>query len=209
MAMGTDTEDRHREGPIPRSIIVIGTSAGGISALQEVLGGLPDNLPATIAIVMHRSASHDFRLAPILQRFTRLPVVEPAEPVPIKAGTVYLAPRDQHLQMTTDSIEAIHGPKENFSRPAIDVLFRSAAIAHGPQVVGVLLSGFGHDGVAGMVHIKREGGFAIVQNPREARASAMPRNALLYDHVDLVLPLQRMPTVFGQLVRGEPIEPKA
>ena len=143
----------------------------------------------------------------MLQRSVPLPIIEPDCPIPIEPGVVYLAPRDRHLHMRDHYVEPIRGPKENFSRPAVDALFRSAALAHGEQVVGVVLSGWGSDGVAGLIAIKRAGGLSIAQHPDEAQAPAMPLNAVMRDHVDWVLPVSQIPELLVRLAHGEPVEP--
>ncbi|PWU19627.1 MAG: hypothetical protein C5B48_13330 [Candidatus Rokuibacteriota bacterium] len=191
---------------IRRNIVLIGASAGGIPALMQVFEGLPPDFPATTAVVMHRSALADSHLAEIFQRSARLPLVEPEDAMRIKPGTIYLAPRDHHLHLLNDHIEPRRGPKQHFARPAIDPLFTSAAETHGEHVVGVLLTGWGQDGVDGLIAIKREGGFVIVQDPEEAQAPSMPLNAVLHDHVDLVLPVARIAAALVQLARGDAID---
>jgi two-component system chemotaxis response regulator CheB len=191
---------------IKRNIVLIGASAGGIAALKRVFTDLPTDFPATVAVVIHRNALYQGHMGDIFRRSGRLPVIEPAGPMRIKSGMIYLAPRDHHLSMREDLIEVNRGPKEHFVRPAIDALFRSAAEAHGARVVGVLLTGWGQDGVGGLVAIKREQGFAIVQDPDEAQAPGMPRNAVLKDHVDLVLSLAEIPGVLVRLANGEAVD---
>jgi two-component system chemotaxis response regulator CheB len=187
-------------------VVLIGASTGGIPALQALFGALPSDFPAITAVVLHRSAQHGSRLAHVFQRFTRLRVIEPAGPMRVEPGVVYLAPRDQHLLMSNEHIEPIRGPKENFTRPAVDPLFRSAAATHGDRVIGVVLSGWGSDGVAGLIAIKRVNGIAIVQHPEEAHARGMPVHALVGDRVDWVLPVAEMPYVLMRLARWEPVD---
>jgi two-component system, chemotaxis family, protein-glutamate methylesterase/glutaminase len=190
-----------------RNVVLIGASAGGIPALTCIFEGLPADLPAVIAVVLHRSPLHSSsHLADVFRRSARLPLVEPDEPMRIEPGVIYLAPRDRHLIMRADYVEPTRGPKEHFSRPAVDPLFRSAAEIHGRHAVGVLLTGWGHDGVSGLIAIKRQHGFAIVQDPDEARAPSMPTNALLQDHVDLVLPVARIAAALVRLARGNGAE---
>jgi two-component system chemotaxis response regulator CheB len=194
-------------GARARHVVVVGASAGGIPVLQQVLGGLPVDLDAAVAVVLHRRADSNISLAAILQRGTPLPVHEPTEAMPIVPGAVYVAPRDRHLQVRDGVFEPAHGPKVNFSRPAVDVLFRSAAEAHAGRVIGVLLTGWGQDGVVGLNHIKRQGGVSIVQEPDEAAAPSMPLNGLRFDHVDFVLRAKDIAPALVRLTRGTPIAP--
>jgi len=180
-------------------IVLIGASAGGIEALIALFAGLTRDFPATTAVVVHRSATRASHLAQVLQRSTGLLIVEPEGPVAIEAGVVF-APRDCHLVMRDHYIEPNRGPKENFSRPAIDPLFRSAALAHGREVIGVVLSGWGSDGVSGLIDIKRSGGVSIAQSPDEAKAPVMPTNAVLRDHVDWILPIAEIRELVLRLV---------
>jgi Chemotaxis response regulator containing a CheY-like receiver domain and a methylesterase domain len=134
-----------------------------------------------------------------------LPLVEVLEEGPLAPGTIYIAPSDAHLLLTKDGMKIDRGAKEHFTRPAVDPLFRSAAEAYGPRVMGVLLTGGGDDGVRGLINIKAAAGISIIQNPDEAKASSMPMNALLYDHVDLVLSLQEIPSAVAALAQGKSI----
>jgi two-component system chemotaxis response regulator CheB len=106
-------------------------------------------------------------------------------------------------------IEPVRGPKENFSRPAVDALFRSGAAAHSKHAIGVVLSGWGSDGVAGLMAIKRAGGVAVVQDPQQARAPIMPFNALARDHVDWVVTVEQMPDLLLQLVQAEAVDDRS
>jgi two-component system chemotaxis response regulator CheB len=187
-------------------VVVIGASTGGIQALQALFSALPAEFPAVMAVVVHRSPRHDSRLAYVLQRSARMPIIEPDAPVPPSPGHVYLAPRDHHLLMRDRYIEPIRGPKENFTRPAVDPLFRSAAAVYGDRVIGVVLSGWGSDGVAGLIAIKRANGVSMVQHPSDAPARGMPVNALVRDNVDWVLPVSEMSSVLLRLVNGEAVE---
>lgn len=177
-----------------RDIIVIGASSGGISALSELLAGLPRDLNAGVFVVLHIGAYHG-RLAQTLGRSSKLPVSEAVNGEEIKNGHVYVAAPDHHLILTAKQITLNHGPKENFTRPAIDPLFRSAALSFGNRVVGVVLTGGQSDGAAGLLNIKDHGGIAIVQDPAEAYASGMPRNALERVEVDHCCLLSEIPRI--------------
>ena len=134
-----------------------------------------------------------------------MPVREPGPNESLTAGTIYLAPRDHHMQLKDNRIELNRGPKEHFTRPAVDPLFASVARQYGPRDLGVLLTGAGDDGVAGLIAIKHHGGLALVQEPRDAKMPMMPMNALRYDHVDATLSLTAIPAALDQLVHGHPI----
>lgn len=92
------------------------------------------------------------------------------------------------------------------TRPAVDPLFRSAAASYGSRTVGIVLTGGGDDGVSGLIAIKQANGLALVQDPSDAKISAMPSNAVRFDHVDRVLPLERIPAVLTALVQGEMVK---
>lgn len=189
-----------------RDRIAVGTSAGGIQALSRVLEGLPRDLPAALFVVMHRSPMFPSLLAEVLGRSASLPVREPEYGETIERGVVYVAPADRHMTVRDDRIVLDRSPKQHHTRPAIDPLFRSLAAECGPRVVGVLLTGNLSDGVAGLVAIKAAGGLTVVQDPAEAQFPSMPYNALLYDHVDLVLRLAAAPEVLPRLARGEDVD---
>ncbi len=191
---------------IPRDVIVIGASAGGVEALIYLFSTLPAQLPAIIAVVTHRSPMYNLHLSTVLGRHATMPVLEPETNDSLKAGTIYLAPRDHHMLLKGKHIELNRGPKEHFTRPAVDRLFVSAAEQYGPRVIGVLLTGAGDDGVAGLIAIKHHGGLSLVQDPRDAKMPMMPMNALRYDHVDLVLPLSRTAVELAKLVQGHAVE---
>lgn len=191
---------------VPRDIITVGASAGGVEALIELLGSLPGDLYATLAIVIHRSPNLETQLPSVLGRRAKLPVLEPRDGTAFERGYVYIAPRDHHLLVENGTVRIDRGPKQHRTRPAIDPLFRSAARAYGPRVVGVLLSGVGADGVDGLVSIKGAGGVSIVQDPSDARHGAMPRNAIAGDDVDFVLPLAAIPKALVTLAAGGTVE---
>jgi two-component system, chemotaxis family, protein-glutamate methylesterase/glutaminase len=191
---------------IPRDIIVIGASAGGVEALIQLFSGLPADLPASIAVVIHRSPLYSLHLLQVLGRRSTMPVREPEPHETMAPGTIYLAPRDHHMLVKNKQIELNRGPKEHFTRPAVDPLFSSVAATYGPRVIGVLLTGAGDDGVAGLIAVKHHGGLGLVQDPRDAKMPSMPQNALRYDHVDLVCPLSTIPTTLAMLAHGRPVQ---
>jgi two-component system chemotaxis response regulator CheB len=173
-------------------LVAIGASYGGLYALMELLGGLTSDFPCPIAIVQHRSATeHDEqRLGHVLSRYSALPVHDAddrQEPAP---ANVYLAPADYHLMVEGDHFELTVDEAVHYSRPSIDVLFESAARAYGQHVVGVLLTGYGRDGTAGLLAIRRAGGATIAEDPQTALQPTMPRNAVAAGAAAEVLPLE-------------------
>ncbi|ACK69639.1 CheB methylesterase [Gloeothece citriformis PCC 7424] len=188
-------------------IIVIGASAGGVEALRELVAGFPSDLPATIFIVLHISPNSGSVLPSILTRAGVLEAVYPENEEVFQPGRIYVAPPDHHLLVKLGKVELTRGPKENRNRPAIDVLFRSAARAYDSLVIGVVLSGLLDDGTAGLLAIKQRGGIAIVQDPEEALYSSMPRNAIENVEVDQVLSVKEIAKELTRLVY-EPIELK-
>lgn len=166
-------------------VIVIGASFNGITALSDLMKALPADLPAAVLVVQHTSPNSRGFLPEVLARAGRLPVVYPREGQLVEPGLVFVAPPDRHMVVRPDGhIHLSHGPKENRTRPAVDVTFRSAALAFGAKVVGVVLTGYLDDGTAGLVAIKDRGGIAIVQDPAEATAPSMPSSALRHVAVD-------------------------
>jgi two-component system chemotaxis response regulator CheB len=173
-----------------KDIVVIGASAGGIQALQEMAGALPYDFPASIFVVQHIAAESPSVLASILSRAGPLPAHTARHLQRILPGNIYVAPPDHHLLLDpAGHILTTRGPKENRFRPAVDPLFRSAARAFGPRVIGVVLTGGLDDGTAGLWAIKRRDGTAVVQDPADALYPSMPLSALRHIAVDYCVPL--------------------
>ena len=182
-------------------IATIGASSGGIEALMKLVGDLPPDLPAAVFVVVHLSESVPSVLPRILDRSGPLKAVHPEDGEPIKSGRIYVAPPNYHLLVERGHVRVARGPKENRHRPAVDPLFRTAASAYGPRVVGVILTGARNDGTAGLLAVKRRGGVAIVQDPDEAPFSGMPESALEYVDVDHCLPLEKIAPMLARLSR--------
>src|SRR5439155_14810652 len=170
-------------------IVVVGASAGGVEALATLVSTLPPKLPAAIFVVLHISAHSPSFVSDILSRSGLLEAVQASDGMEIKHGRIYVAPPDHHMLVERGNVRVVRGPKENRHRPAVDPLFRSAAEAYGPRVVGVVLTGGLDDGTAGLLAVKRRGGIAVVQDPEEALYSSMPLSALTHVEVDYRLPL--------------------
>ncbi len=193
-------------GIVPgHDVIVIGASTGGVEALMQIVRDLPADLPAAMLVVLHIPPQGVSRLPQILSRAGALPATHPADHEPLRPGHIYVAPPDFHVLVEKGKVRVVRGPRENRARPAIDPLFRSAATAYGPRVVGVILTGALDDGTAGLWAIKQRGGIAVVQNPEDALVASMPANALEYVDVNYCLPLSAIPALLVRLAH-EPAE---
>jgi two-component system, chemotaxis family, protein-glutamate methylesterase/glutaminase len=192
-----------------RDIVVMGASAGGVETLSELVRGLPKDLPAAVFIVMHMSAHSPGSLASVLGHHAALPVHEAVDGEPIRNGHIYVARPDRHLMLQPDRVRVVRGPKQNRYRPSVDVLFQSSATSFGPRVIGVVLTGNLDDGTAGLKAIKDGGGFAVVQDPRDATFPGMPQSAAKHVAVDLQLPLATLAAGVSAAVRANIEEPKA
>lgn len=192
-----------------RTVVVVGASAGGVDALQQFFQAIDPDTHAAFLVVMHIPAHARSNLDRILSRATRLPVIAAHEDQALKPGTVYVATPDRHLMLDAQGVRVTRGPRECRARPAIDVLFRSAAVAYGRHAIGVILSGALDDGTAGLWAIKDRKGFALVQDPAEAMHSSMPQSAIDHVKVDFVGPVRLLAERITELVdeQGIPHEP--
>jgi two-component system chemotaxis response regulator CheB len=163
---------------VSKALIVVGASAGGVEALRAFVSGLPVELPAPVVVVLHIPRSAPSALPAILTRAGPLTATSAQHGAALRAGVIYTAPADHHVLVVEGRVHLSVGPAENGHRPAIDPLFRSAAVAYGPQAVGVVLSGTRDDGTAGLAAIAACGGTALVQDPGDALFAAMPASAL-------------------------------
>lgn len=183
-------------------VVVIGTSAGGLDALKKLITQLPKDFSLPLLVVRHISPDATGNV--LLDELNKLNTVkcEHAESgKSLKAGHLYMAPSDHHLLIgRNQKMLVTKGAHENRSRPAIDPLFRSAAVAFGSGVIGILLTGYLDDGTSGMKVIERCGGTCIVQDPEDAEYPAMPRNALNNVEVDYCLPISEMGDLLNKLM---------
>lgn len=187
-------------------LIVIGASAGGVEAIAQLIQALPPNLPAAILAVIHFPAYSKSVLPQILNRRGQWPASQAKDGAAILPGQIYTASPDYHLVVQQGYVSLNHGPQENGHRPAIDVLFRSAAKAYGSRTIGVVLSGTLDDGTVGLKIIKSQGGIAIAQDPNEALFNSMPRSAIENVAVDYVLPIAGIASILSKLVASHPLE---
>lgn len=183
-----------------RDIIVIGASAGGVSALEQLVRTLPVDFSGSIFVVLHVPPYAPSQLPKILSRVARLKAVHPRDGERIEPGKIYVALQDHHLLVEKECVVVRKGPKENRFRPSIDALFRSAAYVFGSRVIGVVLTGALDDGTSGMWSIKRLGGMVICQDPEEAAFPEMPSSVVKYVEPDYILPLKEMGAVLTRLV---------
>lgn len=171
-------------------VVAIASSAGGVTALSELLAELPSSFPSTILVVQHLSPNYVSHLAEILARKAQL-LVKPAENgEQARPSTIYVAPPDQHLLIAADrTLSLTYTELVHFLRPSADVLFKSVAAAYGKRAIAVVLTGTGKDGAMGVNAIHQMGGKVIVQDPETAEFNAMPRNAIATGSVDFILSL--------------------
>jgi len=168
--------------------VVIGLSAGGLSALKVLLPLIPMDFPLSLVVVQHLHPQQDSSFFENAGGLCLLPVREAEEKQPVMPGSVYFAPANYHLMIESDrSFSLSVDEKVNFSRPSIDVLFESAADAYGAGLIGRILTGASRDGAAGLRRIKENGGFTIVQDPATAEFPVMPSAALDETEVDRVM----------------------
>lgn len=186
-----------------KDIVVMGASAGGLDALQQVVRGLPADFPAPVFVVWHMGVGVRSVLPDLLSRSGPLRAYNPQDGDAIAPGRIYVAPADHHVLIEKGFVRVKRGPKENRFRPAVDPLFRSAAYVYGPRVIGVVLSGALDDGTAGLWTIKLRGGTAIVQDPEDAQHRSMPLNAMQSVEVDHKLPAARIGPLLARLVRED------
>lgn len=193
--------------PVTPDMVVVGGSAGSLSVLQQVLRGLPADFPAAILIVVHQAQTQPGKLPGVLGG--PLPAAHARDGESIQLGRVYVAPPDQHLLVEpAGRIRLSRGPKQNRFRPAVDPLFRTAARVFGPQVIGVIVSGLLDDGSFGLMQVKRFGGIAVCQDPRDADAADMPASAIRNARPDYVLKSAEIAPLLNRLVR-EPTPSRA
>ncbi|MEX2334962.1 MAG: chemotaxis protein CheB [Pseudohongiella sp.] len=185
-------------------LVVIGASAGGMDALKKLVAQLPADFPAPVFIVNHMSADNTGEaLLRVLNNSSNLTCIHATDELVFKSGYIYLAPPDHHMLVVKTKILVTKGARENRSRPAIDPLFRSAAVAYGNRVIGIILTGYLDDGTSGMVAIKRCGGVCIAQDPADASYPDMPQSVINNVGADHCLPITQMGALLSELVSRE------
>lgn len=184
-----------------KDIIVIGASAGGYEAICKILKNIPKEFPASIVLVNHLSPSSTGEgLVTYLKKNTKLNCVLAHDGDELQKGTVYIAPADFHTLLSKEGLVVVRGPRENKYRPAIDPMFRSAAVAFSSRVIGIILTGMLEDGTMGMKAIKDCGGTTIIQDPEEATFPDMPVVVKNSVQVDYILSIKEIANLLVELV---------
>jgi len=187
----------------PYEIVAIAASAGGITALKNVLSELPADFPVPVVVVQHLDPRHRTIIAEVLGRRAKLPVRLAQEGEQAEPGTVYIAPPDRHLlvgaagMLSLSSSELVH-----FVRPSADLLFESVAGSYGPRAIACVLTGSGSDGAMGVSAVKSRGGTVIAEDPELAEFKGMPEAAVASGAVDYTLPLDEIAAVIRGLVEA-------
>lgn len=192
---------------VPRFPVVgIAASAGGMTALFSVLGGLPQHFPAAVVVVQHLAPNHRSVLAELLSRKTELTVDEAVGGEPLEPGHVYTAPPDRHLLVNADlTLSLSSSPAVHFLRPSADPLFQSLADSCGERAVAVVLTGTGSDGTAGARAVKAGGGTVIAQDKQTSEFFGMPSAAIASGAVDAVLPLAEIAPALVSLMSSRDV----
>ncbi len=184
------------------SAVVIGASAGGTNALQQILPYLPASFPLPILIAQHL---HPLQQGVAIIHYnggSLLTIKDADEKEPIRPGFVYFAPPNYHLLVEVDRTFSLSiDPKVNFTRPSVDVLFESAADVYGEGLIGIVLSGANHDGAAGLRYIKQRGGLTIVQQPADAEVGYMPDSAIDAAQPEHILTAKQICRFLSGLIR--------
>jgi len=186
-------------------VVALAASAGGLRALSTVLSALPTDFPAALVVVQHLDPRHRSLMAEILGRRITLKVKEAAQGDRVAAGTVMIAPPNNHLLVNQEGLltltqtELVH-----FLRPSADLLFESTAAAYRERAIAVILSGSGHDGAMGVKAIKKMGGTVIAQDQESSEFGGMPAAAQQTGLVDFVLPLNEIARALQTLVSASP-----
>ncbi|MCU1724336.1 MULTISPECIES: chemotaxis protein CheB [unclassified Pseudomonas] len=185
-------------------VIVMGASAGGVSALLSVLALLPRAFAIPVLCVLHLPDDHESQLAEVFARRLKRPVREARDKESLEAGMIYVACPGYHLSLERDrSLSLSQEERVHYSRPSIDMLFESAADAVGPGLVGVLLTGANEDGASGLARISEYGGLTVVQDPAQAQVATMPNAALALHRPDHILPLNGIGHLLAKLEAQE------
>jgi two-component system chemotaxis response regulator CheB len=188
-----------------RDLVVVGGSAGGVDALKRFVAALPADLPAAVCVTLHLASGAPSMLPGILARGSAIRVEAAVDGAPLEDGVVYVSQPDAHLVVVDDRIVLGQGAKENGNRPSVDVLLRSAAVARGTRVVGVVLTGMLDDGTAGLTVVARHGGAVLVQDPEDAEFPSMPRNALRANPMATALSLSALAEEVVRLVSSDEV----
>lgn len=206
-----DSAEMNDPGPVqsdhgvPFGVVAIAASAGGITALGRVLGGLPTGFPVPVMVVQHLDPRHKTVIAEVLGRRANMPVRLAREGEKTEAGVVYIAPPNRHLLVGIDGVLTLSSSElVHFVRPSADLMFESVAGSYGSRAIACVLSGTGSDGVMGASAIKSRGGTVIAEDPEQAEFRGMPEAVVASGMVDFILPLDEIAAVIRGLVETVP-----
>jgi two-component system, chemotaxis family, protein-glutamate methylesterase/glutaminase len=187
---------------VPPQLLVIGGSAGSLHVIIGLVSYLRADFPLAVLIVLHRNGLFESSLEELLSSRTSLTVKEVEEKESIIPGTLYLCPADYHVLLEkTHTFSLDYSERVHYSRPSIDVSFRSAADVFGPSLISLLLSGGNTDGTEGLQYIQEKGGITIVQDPATADVPYMPQYAISSMEADFITPAEQIPRLIDQLAR--------
>ncbi len=202
--MATRPEHSRRRAVYQFDIVAIAASAGGLTALSTVLGGLPADFGAIVVVVQHLDPRHRSLMPQIIGRRSKLPVDQAIDGMILERGHVYLAPPDRHLLVNGDGTASLTRTElVNFVRPSADLLFESTAAAYGERAIAVVLTGTGRDGSMGVRAIKERNGTVIAQDEGSSEFFGMPSAAIKTGAVDFVLALEEIPQALLTLLAGD------
>jgi two-component system, chemotaxis family, protein-glutamate methylesterase/glutaminase len=188
-------------------IVAIAASAGGVSALSQLLAQLPADFGAVVVIVQHVDPRHRSLMPQVFGRHSLLPVMHAEEGMKLAPDNVYLAPPNQHLLINRrGTLTLTETELVNFVRPSADLLFESVAAAYGERAIAVVLTGSGHDGAMGVTAVKQRGGTVIAQDEASSEFFGMPSAAITTGAVDFVLPLDEIAPKLVALMSDESVD---
>ena len=183
-------------------LVVMGASWGGLDAIGTVLEALPEDFPAPVLVVQHRSEEGQDLLADLLDRRVALPVHEAEDKADLSRACVLVAPRGYHVLVERGHVELSTEEAVRYSRPSIDVTLETAADAYGGALIGVVMTGANDDGARGLAAVRRRGGVAIVQDPSSAERSVMPAAAVAASAPQHVADAAQIGPLLVELVRS-------
>ncbi|HUQ48584.1 MAG TPA: chemotaxis protein CheB [Gemmatimonadaceae bacterium] len=202
-APSTDTAPLDHRFPV----VGIGASAGGLAALRQFFGALPEKCGMAFVVIVHLDPNEKSHMAELLQTHTGMRVRQVSRPIKVEADNVYVIPPDKDLTLTDGHFRLSARAMPNRSRAPIDGFFKTLAEVHAEEAVGIVLSGTGSDGTQGVKWIKERGGITMAQLPQEAEFASMPSSAISTGYVDVVLPVAQLGAEALQLCAGEPLDP--
>ena len=187
---------------MPDRLLVIGGSAGSLQVILSVLAGIGDDFSMPVLVCLHRNGVFESSLEDLFSTRTNLPIKEVEEKEPLREATIYICPADYHVLLEKDhSFSLDYSERVHFSRPSIDVTFRSAADTFGPGLICLLLSGGNVDGAEGLQYAQERGGITVVQEPATADVPYMPQQAISRMRVDFIVPAKEIPGFILELSR--------